>query len=104
MPLFPPCHDHNGAPYKNDQYERTQKPDYLFFIKLMSSLAITAPIGLIPEFIRQDFHLDLLSWQKGGRLTLIVLGVAAAMAGIDWLLHRYRTKRQQPKDSVAQSR
>ncbi|BBU05686.1 hypothetical protein WP9W18E04_30250 [Aeromonas veronii] len=36
--------------------------------------------------------MDLLSWQKGGRLTLIMIGVAAAMAGIDWLVHRYRAK------------
>ncbi len=52
---------------------------------------MTAPIGLIPEFIRQDFHMDLLSWQTG-RLTLIVISVAAAMAGIDWLVHRYRAR------------
>ncbi|MFQ2905954.1 hypothetical protein ACK3YP_01865 [Aeromonas allosaccharophila] len=76
-----------------DQYKQTPKPDYLFFKKFISYLAITLPIGLIPEFIRQDFHLDLLSWQKGGRLTLVMLGVAAAMAGIDWLVHRYRAKR-----------
>ena len=49
------------------QYKQTPKPDYLFFRKFISYLAITAPIGLIPEFIRQDFHMDLLSWQKGGR-------------------------------------
>ncbi|WP_259585996.1 hypothetical protein [Aeromonas veronii] len=62
--------------------------------------------GLIPEFIRQDFHLDLLSWQKGGHLTLIMIGVAAAMAGVDWLVHRYRTrtKRQQPKGPVGPNR
>ncbi|MGY3949202.1 hypothetical protein BJP24_18495 [Aeromonas allosaccharophila] len=79
-----------------DQYKQTPKPDYLFFLffrKFISYLAITAPIGLIPEFIRQDLHLDLLSWQKGGRLTLIMIGVAAAMARIDWLVHRYRAKR-----------
>ena len=75
------------------QHKQTPNPDYLFLRKLISYLAITAPIGLIPEFIRQDFHLDLLSWQKGGRLTLIMIGVAAAMAGIDWLVHRYRAKR-----------
>ena len=43
-----------------DQYKQTPKPDYLFFKKFISYLAITAPIGLIPEFIRQDFHMDLL--------------------------------------------
>jgi hypothetical protein len=79
------------------RYKQTPKPDSLFFRKFISYLAITAPISLISEFIRQDFHLDLLSWQKGGRLTLIVIGVAAAMAGIDWLVHRYRAKRQQPE-------
>ncbi|WP_139708796.1 hypothetical protein [Aeromonas allosaccharophila] len=86
------------------QYKQTPKPDYLFFRKFISYLAITAPIGLIPEFIQQDFHMDLLSWQKGGRLTLIMIGVAAAMAGIDWLVHRSRTKRQQPKGSVDENR
>ena len=65
-----------------DQYKQTPKPDYLFFSKFKSWLAITAPVGLIPEFIRQDVHMDVLSWQKGGRLTLIVVGVAAAMAGM----------------------
>ena len=75
------------------QHKQTPNPDYLFLRKLISYLAITAPIGPIPEFIRQDFHLDLLSWQKGGRLTRIMIGVAAAMAGIDWLVHRYRAKR-----------
>lgn len=87
-----------------DQYKQTPKPDHIFFRKFISYLAITLPIGLIPEFIRQDFHLDLLSWQKGGSLTLVMLGVAAAMAGIDWLVHRYRTKRQQPKGSVGENR
>ncbi|HHQ4555749.1 TPA: hypothetical protein ACSPZ7_003966 [Aeromonas veronii] len=87
-----------------DQYKQTSKPDHMFFRKFISYLAITLPIGLIPEFIRQDFHLDLLSWQKGGRLTLIMIGVAAVMAGIDWLVHRYQTKRQQPKGSVGPNR
>ncbi|HDO1357406.1 TPA: hypothetical protein P2Q89_002890 [Aeromonas veronii] len=89
-----------------DQYKQTSKPDHMFFRKFISYLAITMPIGLIPEFIRQDFHLDLLSWQEGGRLTLIMIGVAAAMAGIDWLVHRYRTrtKRQQPKGPVGPNR
>lgn len=35
--------------------------------------------------------------------TMLVIGVAAAMAGIDWLVHRYRTKRQQPKGPVGQT-
>ncbi|MBS4705648.1 hypothetical protein [Aeromonas veronii] len=86
------------------QDKQTPKPDHMFFRKFISYLAITLPIGLIPEFIRQDFHLDLLSLQEGGHLTLIMIGVAAAMAGIDWLVHRYRTKRQQPKGSVGPNR
>ncbi|VFB08725.1 Uncharacterised protein [Aeromonas salmonicida] len=45
-----------------DQYKQTPKPDHMFFRKFISCLAITAPIGLIPEFIRQDFHMDLFSW------------------------------------------
>ncbi|MCX9131109.1 hypothetical protein OKS68_01305 [Aeromonas veronii] len=85
------------------QQKQTPKPDHMFFRKFISYLAITVPIGLIPEFIRQDFHLDLLSWQKGGRLTLIMFGVAAAMAGIDWLVHRYRTKRQQQRARLGQT-
>ena len=47
------------------QYKQTPKPDSLFFRKFKSYLTITAPIGLIPDFIRQDFHMDLLSWQQG---------------------------------------
>lgn len=34
------------------------------FQKFISCLAITAPISLIPEFIRQDCHMDLLSWRR----------------------------------------
>lgn len=63
------------------QQKQTPKPDHMFFIKFISCLVITAPIGLIPEFIRQGFHMDFISWQTG-RLTLIVIDVAAAMAGI----------------------
>ncbi|WP_279505482.1 hypothetical protein [Aeromonas veronii] len=86
-----------------EQYKQTPKPDHMFFRKFISYLAITLPIGLIPEFIRQDFHLDLLSWQEGGRLTLLMIGVAAAMAGIDWLVYRYRTKRQQQRARLGQT-
>nr|WP_240042023.1 winged-helix domain-containing protein [Aeromonas media] len=28
-------------------------------MKFISSLAIAAPLGLTPELIRQDFHMDL---------------------------------------------
>lgn len=42
------------------QYEQTPKPENLFFRQFKSWLAIIAPIGLNPELIRQDFHMDLL--------------------------------------------
>lgn len=64
------------------QYERTQKPEHLLFTKFKSGLGITAPLGLIPELIRQDFHMDLLS-PEAGHLTLIVIGVAGRHGG-DW--------------------
>lgn len=86
-----------------DQYKQTPKPDHMFFRKFISCLAITAPIGLIQEFIRQDFHMDLFSWQTG-HLTLIVISIAVAMAGIDWLVHRYQIKRPKQKGSVGQNR
>ncbi len=38
-----------------DQYKQTPKPDYLFFRKFISYLAITAPIGLLRNLFGRTF-------------------------------------------------
>lgn len=69
-----------------NQEERTQKPKNVFLSAFKSGLAITVPVGLIPEFIRQDFHMNLFS-PAAGRLYLVIVFSAAVYAGITWLFH-----------------
>ncbi|MFC5705145.1 hypothetical protein [Aeromonas eucrenophila] len=66
--------------------EPAQAPQRVFLSAFKSGLAITVPVGLIPEFIRQDFHMDLFS-PAAGRLYLVIVFSAAVYAGITWLFH-----------------
>jgi hypothetical protein len=75
------------------KHKQAKKPKNVFLSAFQSGLAITVPVGLIPEFIRQDFHMDLFS-PAAGRLYLVIVFSAAAYAGITWLVHHLMSIRK----------